>query len=78
MYAHDYWLRLIRRWLRNGGYRKVDRWNGESGDYRHYISRDGRLVRVTFEYLDVETFAREHISADVISIQERETSHATH
>jgi hypothetical protein len=66
-----YWLRLVRRWLRdNRDNGKADRWNVETGEYtRHHISRDGRLVRVTVEHLDPETFAREHISADVISIR---------
>jgi hypothetical protein len=69
--GHDYWLRLIRRWLRNGYSRGLEQF--ESGGYiRHYIDRDGRLVRQTVEYLDPEAFAREHISADVISMPKQE------
>jgi hypothetical protein len=66
--SHDYWLQLVRRWLRNGGHSNVDGW--ALGAYtRHYISRDGLLMRETVEILDPENFAREHISADVISIR---------
>ena len=64
------WLQLVRRWLRSDGRNKVDSWNLETGEYvRHYVSRYGDLVRETSEYLDPETFAREHISADVVPLR---------
>ena len=66
--SNDYWLQLVRRWLRNGGRSKVDR-SGREAYTRHYISRNGFVMRQTVEYLDPETFAREHKSADVISIR---------
>jgi hypothetical protein len=65
---NDYWLRLVRKWLRNGGrYRKMTD-NASSGYSRYFIDREGNLIRETVEVVDPETFAREHMSADVISL----------
>jgi hypothetical protein len=69
------WLQLVRRWLRDGGHWKVDRWDQDSGEHtRHYINRYGQLVRETVEHLDPESFAREHISADVIDIRKQKST----
>jgi hypothetical protein len=72
--SNDYWLGLVRRWLRDG-HNKIDGLNRETGEYRRlYIDRCGRLIRVTYEVLDPETFACEHISGDVVSLSGNTTS----
>jgi hypothetical protein len=74
----QHWLRLVRRWLRSSRY-EIDSWNHETGEYtRYYITRDGRLARMTLEYLDPEAFAREHVTADVISLASHSHVHRLH
>jgi hypothetical protein len=70
MPSNDYWIGVVRRWLRSGGYQKVETSGGYPNSTRYFITREGLLLRETTELIDPETFAREHIpSADVVSLR---------